>query len=221
MIRRDYILRMVQELGEALRRVQRRIEARALAEADVELDEAFQKLMSTGVEAAAGLSETELLAKLTLDGPTQFVKEKALILVALLQEAGRVQAEAGREEEAQARWIKALNLLLNLRMQDTEFEFPEFVPKIDFLRDELSDAELPLQTLAGLWRHYEHIGSYGRAEDVLAALLEREADNEELIVEARKFYERLLRESDAALVEGNLPRAEVIEGLAGIRLPDC
>jgi tetratricopeptide (TPR) repeat protein len=214
MIRRDYILRMVQELGEALRRVRKRVEAGELAEAGGELDDAFRMLMDTGAEAAAKLSETELLAKLTLEGPTHFVKEKTLILVALLQEAGMIQAEAGRDEEAQARWIKALNLLLTLRMQDTEFEFPEFVPKIDFLRDELCDATLPLQTLAALWRHYEHIGAYGRAEDALAALLEREPDNEELIVEARKFYKRLLRESDAVLVEGNLPRAEVTEALA-------
>jgi len=57
--------------------------------------------------------------------------------VALLQEAGRIEAEAGREQEAQARWLKALNLLLTLRMQDADLEFPEFVPKIDFLRDEL------------------------------------------------------------------------------------
>ncbi|MDB6023052.1 MAG: hypothetical protein JWQ04_2909, partial [Pedosphaera sp.] len=37
-----------------------------------------------------------------------------------------------------------------------------------------------------------------------------------LISEARSFYERLLRQSDAALADGNLPRAEVAAGLAAL-----
>ena len=110
--------------------------------------------------------------------------------------------------------LKALNLLLTMKLQDVDFEFPEFVPKIDLLRDQLRDTALPLQTLAALWRHYEAIGAYARAEDSLCALLEAEPDNAALVAEAKTFYERLLLQSDYALESGNLPRAEAEAGLA-------
>jgi len=216
MIRRDYILRMIEQLTQALAGARRRTEAGQYVEAGAELDQVFRELTGMGADAVAKLSETELLAQLTLDAPTLVVREKTLILVGLLQEAGQVRAAQERDAEAESCWLKALNLLLTIKLQDAEFEFPEFVPKIDLLRDQLRDATLPLQTLAALWRHYETIGAYARAEDVLAALLEAQPDNTALLAEARMFYERLLRQSDYALESGNLPRAEVEAGLAGL-----
>jgi hypothetical protein len=215
MLRRDYILRMIEELGQYLSRVRKQVADREYPEADAELEKAFEKLLGPDKEVE-NLSETELLALLSLDGPTQMVREKALILVALLQEAGQVRVAQGRDEAGEACWLKALNLLLGLSREDVDLEFPEFVPKIDMLRDQLSDVELPLQTLAGLWRHYERVGEFGRAEDELSHLLEAQPDNAELKNEAKLFYERLLQESDRALDEGNLPRTEVEAALADL-----
>ena len=216
MLRRDYILRMIEEWGAMLRRTRKQIEAGDHPGASEELDKAFLELVGTGAEAVSRLSETELLARLTMEGPTHVVREKALILVGLLQQAGEVHVAAGREAQGQECWIKALDVLLTLQLQDADFELPEFVPKIDWLRDELSGVELPLQTLAALWRHYERIGAYGRAEDALAELLEAEPANPDLIVEAKAFYQRLLQQSDSNLEAGNLPRTEVEAGLAGL-----
>jgi hypothetical protein len=216
MLRRDYILRLIEEWGAMLRRTRKQIDAGDHPAAGEELDKAFLDLVGTGAEAVNRLSETELLARLTMEGPTHVVREKALILVALLQQAGEVHVAAGREAQGQECWIKALDVLLTLQLQDADFELPEFVPKIDMLRDQLTGVDLPLQTLAALWRHYERIGAYGRAEDALAELLEAEPANTALIDEARAFYERLLRQSDSTLEAGNLPRPEVEAGLAGL-----
>ncbi len=213
MLRKDYILRMIEEWGAMLRRTRKQIDAGDHPAAGEELDKAFLDLVGTGAEAVSRLSETELLARLTMEGPTHVVREKALILVGLLQQAGEVHVAAGREAQGQECWVKALDLLLTLQLQDADFELPEFVPKIDLLRDELSGVALPLQTLAALWRHYERIGAYGRAEDALAELLEAEPANPALIIEAKSFYERLLRQSNSALEAGNLPRPEVESGL--------
>ena len=152
MIRQDYLLRLIEELAQRLGRIRRKMDAEEFPEADDELDEAFQKMIGTGAEAVSRLSETELLAKLTLDGPTQMVKEKTLILIALLQQAGELHTAAGRDAEGLSCWLKALNLLLAVERQDFDFKMPEFVPKIDLLRDELPETALPLQTLAEIRR---------------------------------------------------------------------
>ena len=136
--------------------------------------------------------------------------------VSLLQDAGLLHAAQGRDEAARKCWLKALNLLLRLQLQDAEGEFPEFVPTIDLLRGQLGDAPLPLTTLAALWRYHEGLGAFARAEDALFALLESQPGNEDLLVEARAFYQRLLRLGDATLAEGNLPRAEVAAALAAL-----
>ena len=83
-----------------LRRTRKQIDAGDHPAAGEELDKAFLELVGTGVEAVSRLSETELLARLTMEGPTHVVREKALILVALLQQAGEIHAaaEAGHDE---------------------------------------------------------------------------------------------------------------------------
>src|SRR5580704_9094416 len=106
MVRRDYILRMIEQLAQLLARTRGQIAGRKFDEADAELDKAFLELTGAGAEAVAKLSETELLAKLTLDAPTIVVREKTLVLTALLQEAGQLRIAQGREEEGEACWLK-------------------------------------------------------------------------------------------------------------------
>jgi tetratricopeptide (TPR) repeat protein len=213
MLRRDYFLRMAEKFGQMLARIADEMEAGQHTEAGLGLDEAFNELMGAGAEQICRMSDTELLARLTESGPTQSVPDKVRILVALLQQTGLLHAAENREEQAHACWLKAMNLLLNLQLEDLDSDFQQFIPTLDMLRDQLRDVELPLQTLAALWRHYERIGAYARAEDTLFALLEAQPDNPDLLSEAKAFYERLLQQSDHALEEGNLPRAEVSAGL--------
>ena len=169
MIRRDYFLRMVEEFAEMLSRIRRRIAARQYDEAGGDLDRAFLDLIGKGADVASQLSETELLAQLTLNEPTHIVRQKSLMLIALLQEAGQLHIAENRDAQGHACWLKALDLSLTLQLQDTDFELPEFVPKIEMLHEQLREVPLPLRTQAALWRHYERIGAYGKAEDVYFA----------------------------------------------------
>ncbi|MFL5697429.1 MAG: DUF6483 family protein, partial [Ktedonobacteraceae bacterium] len=79
--------------------------------------------------------------------------------------------------------------------------------------------ELPLKTKIKIFRYFEKMGSYARAEDVLFEMVEGEekekepADNE-VIEQGIAFYNRLLKKSDTDLKAGNLSREEVEEGLA-------
>jgi hypothetical protein len=77
----------------------------------------------------------------------------------------------------------------------------------------LQTAPLPVRTQAGLMQHFERTGEFARAEDAFFTTLDSEPDNMALVEFGIAFYQRLLTQSDAALVEGKLPRAEVEEGL--------
>jgi hypothetical protein len=65
--------------------------------------------------------------------------------------------------------------------------------------------------------HYERTGQFGKAEDSFFAILDADPDNSVAVEFGISFYERLLRQDDLRLAEGNLPRAEVEAGLAELR----
>jgi len=213
MIRRDYILRMIEECIRALARINSLKQGQHWNEASEELDAEFKKLFGDGAQAVARLSETELLARLMQDGPTHTLREKTLILTTLLKEAGDVAAAEDRTEESRECYLKALHLLLDTLARGEVFECPEFVPKVETLKEALQGSRLPLRTHALLMQHYERTGEYAKAEDALFAMLDTEPSNDAIVDFGIAFYQRLLTQSDAALNEANLPRAEVEEGL--------
>jgi hypothetical protein len=213
MIRRDYILRMIEEFIQALARLRSLKQSQCWAEAGDELDAEFKKLVGDGAQAIARLSETELLARLMQEGPTQLVRDKTLMLTALLTEAGDVAAAEDRAEESRECYLKALHLLLDVFARDEGFECPEFMPKVEMIVAALQSAPLPIRSAAMLMLYYEHAGEFAKAEDELFAMLDAEPYNDTLKGFGITFYQRLLAQSDAALEAANLPRAEVEEGL--------
>ena len=117
-------------------------------------------------------------------------------------------------EESRLYYLKGLQLLLDIFGRNEIMERPDFVPTVEAFLTGLRDAPLPLPTNAMLMRHYERIGEFARAEDVLFAMVESEPANVELLDFGAAFYRRLLELSDDALAAGNLPRAEGQAGLA-------
>ena len=208
MIRRDYILRMIEECVRMLARINSLKQGQRWNEAAEALDVEFQRLAGAGAPAVARLSETELLARLIEGEATQTVRHKTLVLTTLLKEAGDVAAGQNRPDESRECYLKALNLLLETLAREEVFEFPEFVPKVELLVAALANDALPLRTHARVMQHYERTGNFAKAEDALFTMLEAEPDNAALVEFGLAFYQRLLAQSDAALDAAKLPRAE-------------
>jgi hypothetical protein len=217
MIRRDYILRMVQQFFEALARIQELKHGQQWRDAAGVLDEEFQRLVGAGPAAVARLSETELLARLVKGEATHVVRQKALMLTTLLKEAGDLAAAQGRGEEGQACYLKGLHLLLETLNYEDVLECPEFVPRAEVFVEALADSPLPLPTQALLMQHYERTGQFGRGEDALFSMLELEPAHPGLLEFGIAFCERLRAQSDAGLESGNLPRPELEAALADLR----
>jgi hypothetical protein len=163
------------------------------------------------------LSETELLAKIIQGGPTQVLHQKAQLLTTLFKEAGDVATARNRIEEGRTCYLKGINLLLETLAYSDPSDFPDFVPKIEAFMIALKDAPMPLSTQARLMQHYERVEAFGKAEDVLFAMLESAPNEPGLLNFGIAFYQRLARQSDASLSDGNLPRAEVDAGLAELQ----
>jgi Family of unknown function (DUF6483) len=217
MIRRDYILRMIEEFIQALARINALKQGQRWQQAAGVVDEEFQRLIGAGADAVARLTETELLARLIRGEPTQAVREKTLILTALLKEAGDVAATQERAEEGRSCYLKGLHLLLETLAREEVSTFPDFVPQVGIFLAALRGSLVPLETQAFLMQHYERSGEFAKAEDALFAMLEAEPGKAGLVEFGASFYARLQGQNDAALVAGNLPRPELEAGLAELR----
>ena len=213
MIRRDFILRMIEEFAQALLRIRSLKRNQRWGEAAAALDAEFERLVGDGAQAVARLSESELLARLMQDGPTHVVRDKTFMLTTLFADAGEVAAAEGRVEESRECYLKALHLLLEVLARGEVFEWPEFLPRVEMLKDALQGTPLPPRTEAMLMQHHERIGEFAKAENALFAMLDADPDNAAIVEFGVSFYERMLAQSDAALAEGALPRSEIEAGL--------
>lgn len=211
MIRRDYIMRMIEEFIQALLRIRGLKKDERLADALVLTEEEFKRVTGLDSDAVLRLSETELLAKLIQSEPLHAVREKMLFLTTLLRETGDILTAEGRIKDGRACYLKGLHLLLDSLMRGEADELPEFVPKVDEFVAALE--EMPVQTRALLMEHYERTGQFGKAEDALFAIIEAEPSNSAAVEFGISFYKRMQGQSDTRLAEGNLPRAEVEAGL--------
>lgn len=215
MIRRDYILRMIEEFFRLLARIDRLKQNRQWGEAESTVRAEIERLVGTGGAALVTLSDTEIFSRLLEGGELHSAREKAFMLARLLLENAET-AEAGDPPNltlARQLRLKALHLLLHTALRDDIPEWPEYVPTIDRVLQLLADSALPLHTCALLMQHFEHSGQFGKAEDTLYRMLEIAPEEPALRQLGISFYHRLLARSDAALAGGDLPRAEVEAGL--------
>jgi hypothetical protein len=217
MIRRDYILKMIQEVGQVIARIRSLRKDQRLSEAGECLDVEVQRLLALPVQAVAALSQTELLALVIKSESTLPVREKALVLAALLKEAGDISVEQNRDLEGRSYYLKGLHLLLDTLGQGEILDFPEFVPQVEIFAAALRDGPIPLETNAGLMQHYERTGEFAKAEDAFFSMLDQEPDNKAVLDFGVSFYQRLQCQSDDNLILGNLPRGEVEATLNQLR----
>jgi hypothetical protein len=213
MIRRDYILRMIEEFFRLLARVKTQKERGELREAEATLEDEARRLTGADLEALCTLSETEILARLLRSGEIHAQRERTFMLARVLIE--RAELEEG--ERGQQLRVKALNLILDSALRSEHAEWPSFVPAIEVLAEDLKPV-LPVQTHALLMQYCERSGQFAKAEDSFYGAMELFPDSPALRQLGISFYQRLLTKSDTELESGNLPRIEVEAGLQQLRL---
>jgi hypothetical protein len=213
-IRRDYLLRQIEQFVAMLAKIAGLTKSEQWQEASAATAGEFQRLAGMDARELLRMSETELLARLIRGEPTLLVESKAFMIATLLKANGDLIASQGRLEESRQYYLKGLHLLLDTFGRNEITERPDFVPAVEAFLTGLRDAPLPAMTNAILMRHYERTGEFAKAEDALFGMLDAGPASIELLDFGRLFYQRLLGLNDATLTAGNLPRAEAQAGLA-------
>lgn len=212
MFERDYIMRLVQQVVQALARMKALRKEGRLEDADQELINTGEALLGARPEVFLAMPEEEVVGLFTSAG--QLDVGKAAVLARLWAEQAELLFELGKPGAALSRRLRALGLWTQLEERGAT---QALLPHVECRHAVVSAlaAHEPLADIAlSLHRHECALGNFANAEDKLYQARALGAVCYEI---GLLFYERLGALDDATLLHGNLPRDEVQSGVEAWR----
>lgn len=147
--RRDYILRIIDEVSRLLARVLLKRREGQEEEALHTIVQACERLFAMEANQLFQFTPDQHYLMLTEGESSELARNKVLIYAALNTEAGQVYQKLGNRALARGSFLSALRLSLKARAQFGVDALPDFAPKIPDLLAALADQPLDPDT-AGL-----------------------------------------------------------------------
>lgn len=211
MIRRDYILRLIEQFFQIVRRAMNYRQEMRFAEALTEARKGYKAFL--GVDAAFVDSQSaEGLIDMGRSG--LFGPEQLAMTAKLLREEAESLEGLEVPIEANIRRIKSLALFFEVFLADEASRLKMLHEDADALLAKLEETGLPLDLArrAPLWHELRE--RFSAAEDAWFRLAEAVETGDRTEHEGKEFYQRLTALSDEDLTACGLPRDEIEEGSA-------
>ncbi len=150
--RRDYILRIIDEVGRLLARAIFKRRGGAPDEALQTIVQACESLFGLEADKLFQFTPDQHFAMLANGEPPDIARDKILLYAALNTEAGQVYAKLGNKALARGSFLNALRLVARVRNEFSADGWPAHAPSITVLRELLADEPLDAATLELLGR---------------------------------------------------------------------
>ncbi len=215
MLHRDYLMRIIEQLVVALERILHLEASGQHEQAEAEIRTACRTIFGFDLSFIEPLADADIIT--LLGGRDHLDTPKCYALGILLARHADLRSTAGDEPGSVLLSVKALTLLAEAALDAGAPIATEHSPAVDKLVARLEAFEIPHPLRQTLFRYYETIGRYDKAENTLFDILSTDGAFRESGVD---FYHRLMQKTDAELAAGNLPREEVEEGLTALSRMD-
>ena len=224
MIRRDYILRIIEEFVGVIHRVFNLTSRGQYDAAHDEIERALHELIHFDSDAALRATEQELVARMQILSVDEDWHARTLVVATLLAAEGDIRRHGDDVDAGYPFYLRALHLALLGHRLDGRPErrterpdWPDDLLSVDYATSKLDDYLLPLATQVALLGHYCERGDLAKAEDLLFTWLDEAPGNAELLEHGIELYQSLLTQPDDELEAAGLPRPEVEQGLADLQ----
>ncbi|MBT2292474.1 hypothetical protein J7E73_25735 [Paenibacillus albidus] len=207
MFRRDYIVRMIEDMTAMVAKVFTLKQERKTTEALWEIDELLNRHFRLNSRLLNSLSLEDIIDMFRLGGVIE--SDKLQGVARLLKEEGSIYRSNENDEAALFREMKALHLYLSADLHGADRSLLQMTREIDELISIVEAYRLPAKTERLLLTYLEGMGRYSKAEDSLYRLIEQGEDVE---AEGAGLYERLLLKAPEELERGGLPLEEARDG---------
>lgn len=207
MFRRDYIVRMIEDMTAMVAKVMTLKQDKKTTEALWEVDELLMRHFRINSRLLNSLSVEDIIDMFRLGGVLE--SDKLQGVARLLKEEGGIYAAKGDQDQALYRAMRSLHLFLYADLHGADRELLNMTGDINELLEEVEPYRLPAKTERLLMAYQESLGHYAKAENSLYRLWEQ---GEDVAAEGRELYGRLLLLSPELLALGGLPLEEVQQG---------
>jgi hypothetical protein len=212
MIERDYIMRMIQQLVQALIDIIFYKGKKDFPRALQEIRTASKSLLSVDLDIFRNLSDEQIVKMLTM--VKEFGGLRCYLAGRLLNEEAEVLWLQNKAAESIDAGIKSLSLLTESVIINGVPLDADHQTAVHSAAERLKLIDLPIHIKRKLFHYYELVHEYGKAEDMLFSIVGKEP---EFIEEGVSFYQRLASKTDEDLIAGKLPRGEVQQGIFELR----
>lgn len=211
MFQKDWLLRQIEMISAMVAQLVLLRRNGDFQEAEQTIDEAYREMFGLDPRLV-GILPIQFLNDKIMSGD-RFDGHRGLALAVLLREDAQNRLDQGRIGEVDTLWLRSLAVFLAVAKVGALPPEHRELYDTESMLERIDPDAMPGEMKYDLFQFYEDDGQFARAEDVLYELIEASPSPEVLIEEGIDFYEWLLLQSDEDLANGNLPRAEVAEGL--------
>ena len=208
MIRRDFVLRTIQQMTQALASVLRLKEHQEYEQALREIGQALREF-GEGDETPDHRRSFKDWLVLCRKHP-ESAGGVMLAVADVLREQGEIFSLQDRTADALCARQLATGLFIEAMLTEECFVSGDLVSKVEQLVEQCSASPQPPELLRRLVAYFGVRGDFARAEDALFEWLE--TGDPDAAAEGHTFYERLATMSDETLKQGGLSRAEIDQG---------
>lgn len=211
MFNNDYIMRMIEQLVAGIALIMKLKQENKLEESAAALTGTLRKFFGLNDQSVEKLPYEDLIAISSLGGVQD--AEKCCLLAQLIKEKADLESMQSHSDDAAGLYVKALNIYISALLTDSDQNTATNRAGIDEIAGVVSRYVLPHATRKLLFGYYELAGRYAKAEDILFEMLKSGEEPERTAEAGKAFYARLMEKTDANLLNGNLPRNEVLDSL--------
>ena len=140
--RRDYILRIIDEVSRLLARVIFKRRSGEQEEALQAIVQSCERLFALEADKLFQFTPDQHFIMLTEGEEPEIARDKVLLYAALNAEAGHVYSKMGNSAMARASYLNALRFALRARAEFQVEDLPPYAPNLAVLREALADAPL-------------------------------------------------------------------------------
>jgi hypothetical protein len=209
MLRKDYIMRMVEQIGRAVAEIVLRRKAKETAEVERLMEQASTEYLGLAFEFLKSQPVGQLKMLFALDGELDV--GKCIVAGELFGQAAAQLQGSGDSAQAAAMLMKSQDLYIEAYRVLPDRERGIYAQKIVAMLERLPDREVSDQARLKFVDVYEAAGKFDSAEDLLFELVEEGVAG--ALELGLRLYDRLLRRKDEELEQGGLPREEVEQSL--------
>jgi hypothetical protein len=208
MASKDFIIRTIEQLAAYLWSIIFNKKIKNYEYALETIEEAYNGLLNSTGNTIKKLEFNEIIGSNTKDNILN-IDNIEIIANLLFEEADIIEQKDGLNNISQEYYQKTVLLFLKMFEETGKQEHKN---KIEEIVSKVSNYEITDEVKYSLYKYFEKIGLYGKAEDYLYELFENRCFN--IKNELQLFYKRLLEKDDSILQKGNLPRNEIIEAMS-------